>query len=74
MMAPIIADLKNQFAGKLSVETYNVHDYPDTAGKYMPRQTPSQIFLDAHGEEVWRHDGFSEKADLLIKLQESGVK
>jgi thioredoxin 1 len=74
MMGPIIADLKNQFAGKLSVEVYNVNDYLDTAQKYLPRQTPSQIFLDTHGEEVWRHEGFSAKEDLLIKLQESGLK
>ena len=74
MMGPIIQDLRSEYAGKLSVESYVVFDYPDTGQKYQPRQIPSQIFLDAHGEEVWRHDGFSTKEDLAAKLAETGIR
>ena len=73
-MGPIITEIKNEFAGKLSVEVYNVHENPEWAERYQPRQLPSQIFLDVRGEEVWRHEGFSTKEDLIAKLKETGVE
>lgn len=73
-MGPIIAEIKTEFAGKLIVETYNVHEYPEWGDKYQPRQLPSQIFLDAYGDEVLRHDGFATKEDILATLGEMGVR
>jgi thioredoxin 1 len=74
MMGPIIADLQKLYAGKMSVEVYNVHEYPDTGMRYQPRQLPSQVFLDARGDEVFRHEGFSTKEDLITKFNEVGVR
>jgi thioredoxin 1 len=74
MMGPIIEELQRMYAGKLSVEVYDVNLYPDTGQRYLPRQIPSQIFLDARGDEVFRHEGFSTKEDLVTKLTEVGVR
>ncbi|OPZ03929.1 MAG: hypothetical protein BWZ10_03232 [candidate division BRC1 bacterium ADurb.BinA364] len=37
------------------------------------RVIPTQIFFDAEGNELFRHEGFFSKEDILAKWQEFGV-
>ena len=72
-MAPILADLKTTFAGQLEVDFIDVWKNPDAGERYGVRVIPTQIFYDAQGNELFRHEGFFGKEDMLAKWQELGV-
>jgi len=43
------------------------------AKKYRIDIIPTQIFYDASGKELFRHEGFFSKDDILAKWKEMGV-
>lgn len=73
MMAPILEDLKRTYAGRLDVQFIDVWENPDAARKYGISVIPTQIFFDATGKELFRHEGFFGKDDILAKWKELGV-
>jgi thioredoxin 1 len=73
MMMPVLEELKKEYAGRLSVEFYDVRENPDAATKYGVKLIPTQIFYDAAGKELFRHEGFFAKEDILAKWKEFGV-
>ena len=70
MMAPILEELKSQYKGRLEVVFIDVWENPDEAKKYGIRLIPTQIFFDASGKELYRHEGFFSKEDILAKWKE----
>lgn len=72
-MAPILADLKTNYAGQLEVEFIDVWKKPEAAKPYKIKLIPTQIFYDARGKERFRHQGFFSKEDILAKWKELGV-
>ena len=72
-MAPILEDLKTTYAGQLEVEFIDVWKNPDAGGQYGIRVIPTQIFFDVQGKELFRHEGFFGKDDMLAKWNELGV-
>lgn len=73
MMAPILKELKAEFEGQLDVEFIDVWKKPDASKPYKINIIPTQIFYDASGKELFRHEGFFSKADILAKWKELGV-
>jgi thioredoxin 1 len=73
MMAPILEDLKKEYAGRLMVEFIDVWQSPDAGKRYGINVIPTQIFYDAAGRELFRHAGFFSKEDILGKWRELGV-
>jgi thioredoxin 1 len=73
MMAPILAELKTEYASSFAVHFFNLDECPDLASEYQIRVKPTQIFYDASGQELFRHAGFFAKEDILAKWQEFGV-
>jgi len=73
-MAPILEELKKTYAGKLEVEFIDVWQNPDAGKQYSVQLIPTQIFYDAAGKELFRHEGFFGREDILAKWQELGVK
>jgi thioredoxin 1 len=73
MMAPILEELKKEYAGRLKVEFIDVWENPDEGAEYGSRMIPTQIFYDASGKELFRHEGFFSKADILAKWKELGI-
>ena len=73
MMAPILEQLKAEYAGRLRVDVYDVWENPDIGKQFGIRVIPTQIFYDAAGKELWRHEGFISKEDILAKWSELGV-
>jgi len=73
MMAPILKDLKTTYAGKMDVVFIDVWENPDAGKKYGINVIPTQIFYDAAGRELFRHEGFFGKDDILAKWKELGV-
>ncbi len=74
MMAPILEELKREYAGRLQVEIVDVNVNPEPARRHKIRLIPTQIFFDKDGREVFRHVGFYPQDEIEKKLSEMGVK
>jgi thioredoxin 1 len=74
-MAPILAELKQEYEGRAIIDAIDLGDPGgrELARMYRVRLIPTQIFLDSDGNEVWRHEGFLPKEDIVAKLREMGV-
>ncbi len=57
-MAPILKDLKAEYAGRMDVEFVDVWKNPEPGKAYKIKMIPTQIFFDASGKERFRHVGF----------------
>jgi thioredoxin 1 len=73
MMAPILDDLKKTYVGKLEVEFIDVWKNSAAGEQYGIRVIPTQIFIGADGKELFRHEGFFSKEDILAKWKEFGL-
>ncbi len=73
MMAPILEELKKEYAGRMQVEFIDVTTNAPAAEPYGIKLIPTQVFFDAAGKERWRHEGFISKDDILAKWKELGV-
>jgi thioredoxin 1 len=73
-LAPILVELKKEYAGRAIVEFVDVWKNPKAADPYKIRVIPTQIFFDRDGKEVWRHEGFLAKKEFVAKLAELGAK
>ena len=73
MMAPVLKELKKEYDGRMEVQFIDVWKAPDAGKAYHINLIPTQIFFDASGEELFRHEGFFSKADILAKWKELGV-
>ncbi len=73
-LAPIIAQLRREYEGRVIIEFIDVWKDPRAAEPYNIRVIPTQVFFDADGREVWRHEGFLPKADFVAKFAELGVR
>jgi len=72
-MAPILAELKAEYAGRADIDFIDVWKEPHAGEPYDVRVIPTQIFFDAAGNEVWRHEGFLSRAEIVARLKEMGV-
>ena len=73
-MAPILEELKSEYAGKFRVEFLDVRKEPVLGTAYNIQLIPTQIFFDASGKELFRHEGFYSKEDILAKWKELGLE
>lgn len=74
MMAPILEELKEAYAGRARIMFIDVWKNRDEAKKYGIRAIPTQIFFNAKGEEVARHTGFMDKESIVRQLTRMGVE
>lgn len=63
MIAPILADVAEEFAGKLTVAKLNIDENPDTAPKYGIRGIPT-LLLFKNGEVAATKVGALSKSQL----------
>ena len=73
MMAPILEELKKEYAGRANIVFIDVWKDPAQAKKYGIRAIPTQIFFDADGKEVHRNTGFMDKNRIVEVLKKLGV-
>lgn len=73
MMQPILAELRQEYAGKLQVDMVDVWKHPEQADKYGIQSIPTQLIYDSGGKEVFRHLGFWPKDEILAKFKELGI-
>ena len=69
-LAPILDQLKVELRGKVDVEFIDITKDPKAADTYAISVIPTQVFFDGQGKELFRHEGFIPKADILAKLHE----
>ncbi|WP_028581477.1 thioredoxin family protein [Desulfogranum japonicum] len=74
MMAPIIEELAREYEGRAAVIFIDVWENTDVPSKFGIRTIPTQIFYNAQGKEISRHEGFLDKESIVGIFTELGVK
>jgi thioredoxin 1 len=67
MVAPVVEELADDYAGKVEFVKLNTDDNPDTAVKYGIRSIPTLLVFKG-GESVGQIVGFRPKSDLAERL------
>ena len=67
MVAPIVEELADEYAGKVQFAKLNTDDNPATAAKYGIRSIPT-LLVFKNGEPVGQIVGFRPKSDLQKRL------
>jgi thioredoxin 1 len=71
-MAPILAQLRADFAGRMEVEFVDVWVNPEAGEPYRIRMIPTQVFYAADGRELSRHEGFMSREEILARWKSHG--
>ena len=74
MMEPILKELEKEYQDLAAIVFIDVNRNVAEAHKYRIRSIPTQIFYDREGTEVYRHEGFLDKASIVAQLERLGVK
>jgi thioredoxin len=72
-MAPLLEELRAEYAGRLEVQFIDVWKDPDAARPFGIDMIPTQIFFSADGRELARHVGFMSKEEILAQWRAAGV-
>jgi thioredoxin 1 len=71
-MAPILEELRAEYAGRMQVDFIDVWKNPAAGDPYNVYGIPTQIFFDEHGRELARHHGFLSKEGILATWRRVG--
>jgi len=74
MMAPILEGLKKEYSGKMDVEFIDVWENPNAGQSFGIKLIPTQIFFAPDGKELFRHEGFFSREDILEKWKSLGYE
>ncbi|HNV70619.1 MAG TPA: thioredoxin domain-containing protein [Candidatus Ozemobacteraceae bacterium] len=72
-MEPVLEEAKRLYEGKADVIFIDVWKDRDAGSTYGIRMIPTQIFFDANGKEVYRHEGFLPLEDIRKQFESLGV-
>jgi len=67
MMAPVFAELSDEYTGKLKFAKLNTEDYPNLASQHAITGIPCLLVFNK-GKEVDRIIGFNPKPSLKMKI------
>jgi thioredoxin 1 len=73
-MEPILEEITEEYEGKAIIRIVDVNEHPDEARENSIRVVPTQVFFNAQGEGVNRHEGFMSKEEVLQVFREIGVE
>lgn len=73
MMAPIIKELQEEYAGRASIIFIDVWEHREQVQRFGIQAIPTQIFYDKQGMEIERHIGFMDKKSILGFFKKLGV-
>ena len=74
MMKPTLDDLKANYADHFETVFIDVWENEGVGKQYGIRMIPTQIFYGADGSELFRHEGYFSKEDILAKWKELGIE
>ncbi len=72
-MVPILDELKQSHSDQFQVTFIDVWKDKDSGQRYKVRIIPTQIFFSADGEELFRHEGFLSREEILDTWKQLGV-
>jgi len=73
MMAPILDELREEYRGRFEVVFIDIWENKEAISEYNVRVIPTQIFFNAKGKELFRHQGFYSKEQIIAKWKEFGI-
>ncbi len=75
-MQPVMKSIEGKYGRQLKVVFYDVWkaEQAHYAADFRIRVIPTQIFLDARGNEIMRHEGFYPEKEIDAFLQSRGLK
>jgi thioredoxin 1 len=71
-MTPILEELAAQYKDRLVVVRLDVEKNKAGAEALKIKVTPTQIFYSPEGKELFRHEGFYAKDEILVKWEQLG--
>lgn len=71
-MVPVLAELKNKYGDRLDVQFIDVWKNGEVAKQHDIGLIPTQIWFDADGIELRRHEGFISVEDVLAAWKDLG--
>jgi len=74
MMQPILENLRKSFKERLNVVFVHVREEQILGARFGIRTIPVQVFFDANGKEVFRHEGFLPEKEVHRQLAEMGIR
>lgn len=72
-MEPILDELRKEYKNKFKVEFIDVWKNTQVTVKHNINIIPTQIFFDAAGKEVFRHEDFLSKQAILEQWRLMGI-
>ncbi len=74
-MQPVMKSVEEKYGDQIKVVFYDVWTQKDRkyAQVYGIRLIPTQIFLDANGKEIGRHEGYYPEIEIDKFLQSNGL-
>lgn len=75
-MQPVMRSIERKYGEQIQVIFYDVRTPAQQhyARDFGIRLIPTQVFLDRHGNEILRHEGFFAEEDIDRFLQAQGLK
>lgn len=74
MMIPTMAELEKEYKDRAAIVFIDVWVNRGAGEKYGIKLIPTQIFYDAKGKEMLRHEGVMQKEAIIAELTKLGVK
>ena len=68
MIAPVISELAEEYAGKVNIGKINVDENDEVVGEYGIRNIPTVLFFK-NGELVDKHVGAAQKQTIADKIE-----
>ena len=68
MMTPILDKLRTAYAGRAAIVFIDVWEHKEQAKRFKISAIPTQVFYDAKGQEVYRHQGFMNEETIIKQL------
>ena len=72
MMEKVLEALRHEYGNQLRVEFIDVGQNPEAGTMHKIRMIPTQILFAPDGTELFRHEGYYAKEDIVEKWEELG--
>lgn len=73
MMEPVLEELRTTYSEYICIKYIDVRQNPKASRHYAIRVIPAQVFCDADGRELFRHEGFLSAEDIVAAWRKLGV-
>ncbi len=69
-MKGILDPMTTEFAGRVEIRMLNIDDEPALTKQFRIQMIPTQVFIDAAGQELFRHVGVFPRDSIVAKFKE----